>query len=140
MFTQPSAVLKRSLLLLLPSVLLVGCTPDFVLPIANDARLVIYDGRRAIYEAGLTTDSPELVAVNQWLAANLTGWRYGFMTRDPMITVQASQFSMNILKAEATIKYCHGFLGCHFWIKNGQALFGQEQKIHAERLTAGKNR
>lgn len=111
------------------STLITGCTLGFSLPTNEVVHLLIYDDCQPVYKRGFQADDPLHQAIDQWLAANQENWAYGFYTRKPNIVVQGNDFSVDILKNEVTIKYCHAFFACHLWVKEETALYVEIQEL-----------
>ena len=123
-----NVAVKLSLALLL-SPLIAGCTLGFSLPTNEVVRLLVYERGQPVYTRELKVNDPLHQAISQWLATNQENWNYGLYTREPNIIVQGNDFSVDILKNEVTVKYCHAFFACHLWIKEGATLYAEIQKL-----------
>ena len=115
--------------IILLSIFLTGCSIDFSLPPEQTTHLSVYESGHTIVERTLDRNDPVRDAINHWLTANRDGWKYGFMTRDPQIYLAGETFSIDILKSEVAVKYCHHFYSCNLWVKKDAGLYLKIQSL-----------
>lgn len=109
------------------STLITACSFGFSLPADEPLSLTVFRQGHLIEQQRIGQNDPVRVAVNRWLAANPSGWSYGFRTRDPRLYLSGRTFHINVSENEVAVKYCHGFFSCHFWVKSDNRLFAEVQ-------------
>ena len=116
------------------AVLIAGCDMEFSALPNEPILLAVNRSGVSVYERQLDAADPVRLAINRWFAENPYGWEYAYRHRSPHILLTGNNFSVNILEDEVTVKYCHGPLRCHLWVKENKDLFPEINKLIQPRL------
>ena len=117
------------------TLMVTGCKVEFTPKPSEPVRLMVKLDDKTLVQRDLGPEDGIIVQTfTKWLDGNRDGWKYAFIARPTRILLEGKSFSVNVRKDEVSLKYCHGPLSCHFWVKKDSELFQAFNPWHIDRL------